>query len=193
VPLALPARARQKWKAGTGAALWKDLLAEAPVAFPAAWRLAASEQGIALLKGRLKPDAHADPKEVARLIARLDDDEFSVRQEATKQLARLGAGAGAALERALANSPSQEVKRRIKRLLARLEATESSPQGRRDLRAIHALELMRPVPAKGLLEALARGAPAGVRTRAARAALLRLEAQRRREKSAVPRTRRSAR
>ena len=104
--------------------MWADLAAEdAAKAYRAVWTLAVSTgQAIELLEGRLRPTPVRDPKRVARLIADLDSDEFETREAAMKELAKAGPGAAPALRKALAGSPSAEVRDRISQLLKRLGA-----------------------------------------------------------------------
>jgi hypothetical protein len=63
------------------------------------------------------PPEGATADRIARLIAALDDDDFAAREEATAELRRVGAPAEAALRKALAESPSAEVRRRARDLL----------------------------------------------------------------------------
>jgi hypothetical protein len=63
------------------------------------------------------PPDRATADRIARLIAQLDDDDFAVREEATAELRRIGPPAEAALRRALAESPSAELRRRARDLL----------------------------------------------------------------------------
>src|SRR5262249_42431694 len=84
--------------------LWGDLGGEDAVrAYRAVWALAsAAEQAVPLLRERLPrtaPTVTADG--VARLLADLDSDEFSVREKATVELEKLGRGVEAAVRKAL--------------------------------------------------------------------------------------------
>jgi hypothetical protein len=63
------------------------------------------------------PPLDSSAAEVERLIAQLDDDTFQVREAATAALKRLGAAAEPALRRALAQSPSPEVRFRARTIL----------------------------------------------------------------------------
>ena len=101
---------------------------------------------------RLQPTA-ADPKQIAGLIADLDDDRFQVREKATQQLARLGPSAAGALKQALAGRSSLEVRRRIEGLLEPLETTERL----RAWRAIEVLEYIGSTDAQEILETLSLG------------------------------------
>jgi hypothetical protein len=63
------------------------------------------------------PPDRATADRIARLLAELDDDDFAVREEASAELLRIGPPAEAALRKALAESPSAEVRRRARDLL----------------------------------------------------------------------------
>ena len=58
-----------------------------------------------------------DPAKAAALVARLDDDDFETREEATKELSAQGERAEGALRKAATESPSPEVRTRADRLL----------------------------------------------------------------------------
>jgi hypothetical protein len=153
-------------------ARWSDLArGDAEAAHRAIRELtAAPRQAMEVLKEHLRPVAAADPKEVARLIADLDGDDFDTREKAARELGKLGEGAEGALRKALADRPSAEVRRRIENLLSSLE-------GRQDLgilRGVEVLERLGTDDARQLLEALARGEPWARLTREAKAAAGRL-------------------
>jgi hypothetical protein len=67
------------------------------------------------------PEALADPKRLAQLIADLESNDFPARQKATEELESLGVLAIAALEKALAGKPALETRTRIERLLEKAE------------------------------------------------------------------------
>jgi RNA polymerase sigma factor (sigma-70 family) len=64
--------------------------------------------------------APADPERLARLLADLDSTSFAAREEATRELERLGEAAETALRESLKGRPSAEVRKRAEVLLARL-------------------------------------------------------------------------
>jgi WD40 repeat protein len=64
--------------------------------------------------------APADPERLARLLAGLNSNSFAAREEATRELERLGEAAETALREALKGRPSAEVRRRAEALLAKL-------------------------------------------------------------------------
>lgn len=69
-------------------------------------------------KSAVKPE---ELQTVNQLIAQLDDDQFAVRDRAMKELARLGTAVAPALNTALNNAPSDEVRRRLRSILASLQ------------------------------------------------------------------------
>jgi RNA polymerase sigma factor (sigma-70 family) len=159
-------------------ALWADLAGEdAPRAYRAIRVLvAAPGQAIPFLRKRLRPAAAPDPKQLARLIADLDDDEqFAVREKATRELEKLGRLARPALQQVLAGSPSPEVRRRVERALQRGEELVLSPEELRGWRAVEVLEHIGTADARDVLDRLGRQGPdTSLLCRDARAALERL-------------------
>jgi WD40 repeat protein len=128
---------------------------------------------LALLKERLSPIAK---ERLDELIRQLDDDEYEVRVRATGELQRYGAAAGPALRRALEGTPSAEVRQRATMLLKTLgDATITSADVLRTLRAIEVLERAASPEARAILEALAGGADAARETQEARLAIDRLK------------------
>lgn len=117
---------------------------------------AAPAQALPLFRKRLPAlGRELDRTELARWIAKLDDESFQVREQATRELAKAGEDAADVLRHALNNSPSAESKRRMEDLLSRLK--EGSDSRRlRFLRALEALERIGTPPAKELLRELAR-------------------------------------
>ncbi|MGH7225101.1 MAG: WD40 repeat domain-containing protein, partial [Gemmataceae bacterium] len=83
--------------------------------------IAAGDKGVAFLDGKLKQLPGPKPEELARWIAELDSDEFVVRERATSRLAKVGELARGALERARADRPSLEMRRRVEQLLKRID------------------------------------------------------------------------
>lgn len=122
---------------------------------------AAPAQALPFFKERLHPIDKQLDERLARLIAELDDDSFKVREQATRELASIGAEAADALRQALSNYPSAEVKRRIEDLLARLkkgghpERLRFRSERLRFLRALEVLERIGSPQAKELLRELA--------------------------------------
>ena len=142
-------------------------------------RLAASpEDPVELLRGRLRSAPRDDPgaRRVRRLVRDLDDDSFAVRQRAERELRHLGRPARGVLEEALRDRPTPEVRRRVERLLSALDRPGPDLALLRPLRAVEVLERSATPGARKLLEELASGEPDSDLTRAAKAALARLDA-----------------
>src|SRR5262249_53686745 len=120
--------------------LWADLAdADAGKAVRAMKGLRANgTHAVKLLKERLRPAAAPDPKKIARLIADLDQDDFTARESATKQLSELGELAEPALRAALNDKPSADKRRHLEDLLKRLDAS-NSPELQRGVRAVEVL------------------------------------------------------
>ena len=137
-------------------AAWKDLAdSDAGRAFRAMRTLSADRKlAPPFLRDRLAVSAEAG-RLVKRLIARLDDDDFSERERAEKDLGQLGLAAEASLRQALQNSPSAEVRMRMDRLTRLFEAEgEPSSEELRGLRAVEVLQAIGDAPAQQALETL---------------------------------------
>jgi RNA polymerase sigma factor (sigma-70 family) len=155
---------------------WRELLDEdGTQVYRTIWRLAADGASVSLLQKHLKPVPAVDAKQLARLLADLDSDDFSVRQKAASDLERLGEAAEPGLRKALDGKPSAEVRRQVTVLLEQLVEKELKGERLRSLRALEVLELAGTTEARQLLEALAKGEPGARLTREASAALQRLE------------------
>jgi hypothetical protein len=156
-------------------ALWTDLAnPDAVKAHRALWMLVlAGDRAVASLEERVKPVAVVPQEKLNRQIAELDSDRFDIRQAAGAELEKCVQAAEPTLRRALAERPSLEARRRIDGLLANLDAARS-PGRLREVRAVEALERMDSASSRGLLERIAKGAPAARLTRDAKAALERL-------------------
>jgi RNA polymerase sigma factor (sigma-70 family) len=103
--------------------LWADLASpDQTKATGAALALATTPQKtLALFRERLGP-VKADPPRVARLLADLDAEEFARRERASEELEYLEHYARPALEKALTGDLTPEARRRMQRLLDRLNA-----------------------------------------------------------------------
>lgn len=159
--------------------LWDDLArAKAPQAYKAMWSLAAfPARAVALLQKGLHPIPAENPARIRALVADLDHDTFRRRDEAARVLAQLGPQAEAELRRVLADQKtSVEARSRIEPLLKGLERwVVTEPEMRGALRGIWVLERIGSKDAQQVLKRLADGAPAARQTRAAKAALQRLD------------------
>jgi hypothetical protein len=156
-------------------ACWTALAGDSAArAYDAVWSLvAAPEQALPLLRQRLLSAPRPDAKTVASLIEDLDSGEYSVRQKASRELARLGEAAVPAVQQALEGKPPPEVRRRLQQQLD--QSRRWSGERLRDHRAIQVLEHIGTRAARVMLETLADGAPGVYRTEAARQALRRLQ------------------
>jgi dipeptidyl aminopeptidase/acylaminoacyl peptidase len=157
--------------------LWTDLGSDDPVrANRAVWLMAAvPRQTVPLLRERLAPAVPlADAKRIAQLIADLDAQKYVARERATCELERLGPLVQSDLHKALARAPSLEVRKRIERLLNKLQGPITSPETRQALRGIAVLQLLDTPEAQQVLEALAKGCPEARLTQEAKSAAERL-------------------
>jgi WD40 repeat protein len=160
-------------------ALWGDLAGpDASKAYRSIGKLAAAgRQAVLFLQSHLRPAGPLDPhqlKQVHQEIARLDNDEFSVREKAMRALVELGSLAEPALRQTLGNKPSAEVRIRVEQLLAKLPGPLRSPELLQGLRAVEALEQLGTPEARHLLTGLSRGAAENRLTQEAKASLERL-------------------
>jgi HEAT repeat protein len=172
---AVPTRPRTAKEAE---AAWADLAGADPVIERrAAWALArAPHEALPLLDKALVSQAPpaVNAKKLARLIADLDDDDFDVREAASKALGTIGRAAERDLRRALKEKPSAEARRRLEALLPPLDGGRFSPEHRRLLRAVEVLEDMGTPEAERLLKRVAKESPEADLSLAAEAALKRL-------------------
>ncbi|HEY7314949.1 MAG TPA: WD40 repeat domain-containing protein, partial [Gemmataceae bacterium] len=157
-------------------AWWNDLASEDAKRAGAAIAslLRKSETSVAFLRQRLRLAETPDEKRLMRLLADLNSDDFETREAASRELARLGQRAEAALQQALTSQPPLEVKRRIENLLDKLEPGPLPPETLRTLRGIEVLEHLGTAEARQCLDVLAKGAPQARPTGEAKRALDRL-------------------
>jgi RNA polymerase sigma factor (sigma-70 family) len=156
--------------------LWADLADEdAGRAYRAVWTLATTpDAAVALVGAHLKPAAAPDAERVHRLIADLNSDRFAVREAASRELQDSGSAVRPSLRRALESSLAPEARRRLQQLLDAPEAPPDTPEDRRGVRAVAALEMIGTTEACGLLEKLSRGVDDALLTREAKDSLRRL-------------------
>jgi WD40 repeat protein len=145
----------------TLASLWDDLASEdASLAYDAIGKLVtAADQCVPFLRSRMKPVAKPDEVRIASLIAKLDNDDFEIREKALEELAGLGEAALPALRKALSATTSLEVRRRAGLLLEPWDRPTPVPEQLRLLRALEVLEYIGTAEARAVLETLARGEP----------------------------------
>ncbi len=160
--------------------LWDALAGQdAAKARQALWTMvSAGGDSVAFLRTCLHPVASPISAEaIGRLVADLDSPQFTVRNKAHDQLARLAELAEPTLLEARKNQPSLEVRHRVDELLKVVADLRSRPTGDhlRNLRAAEILYQIGSPVAKQLLETLAHGAPSAMLTQQAQASLARLE------------------
>jgi hypothetical protein len=158
--------------------LWADLAGkDAGRADLAIRTLAASPtSALPFVRKHLRPVSPVDERQLTRLIADLDSDDFTMRRKAAANLEKLGESLLPAYRKALAGKPSLETRRRLEALLekATMAWWDASPQRLRELRAVEALELAGTKEAREALKELADGATGARLTEQAKAALTRL-------------------
>lgn len=88
---------------------------------------------------------------------------------------KIGEPAVPILRKTLEDGPSAEVRRRVTELLSKIGGAAPRGELRRSLRAIEALERIGTPEAKAVLQSLAKGMGGAMVTKAAQAALDRLE------------------
>ena len=133
------------------------------------------KETVALLDKQLRTVEPVKATVLHSLVHDLDDEDFKVRDRASRRLKELGEIAEPVLSKALEGKPSAEARKRIKELL---DTLDGSPTGERlrVLRAIEVLEMIDSAEARSVLKRLAGGASEAALTRQAKAALERLDA-----------------
>jgi WD40 repeat protein len=160
-------------------ALWNDLAGEdGAKAYKAINVLASTgDDTVALLRQHIKPVAPADPKVVEQHLEDLNSQKFGVREKANAELEHLGDLAALALQKRLQANPTLEMRQRMEKLVAKLNAPVQSPEMLQTLRGIETLERIATAEAALALGEIAKGADGHRVTEDARAALHRLERQ----------------
>jgi hypothetical protein len=158
------------------AALWEELAVEEGNRTSQARNalVQGRDTTVAFLQERLKGALLVDTEKLARYLADLESDQFAIRQKATEELEKLGNLAGPALLQILENKPPLEVRRRVERLLEKIDQRGFSPVQLRTLRGIEVLELAGTPEARRAIEALAKQKPQTLLTQDAQAAAQRL-------------------
>ena len=128
--------------------------------------IAAGDSATALLRTKLVAASEIREERISGLVADLDHDSFVRREKASKELEKLLPRVRPALENALAITPSLEVQRRIKSLLALRSLVVRDAEPLREIRAVQVLEHVATSGANGtrlsaidLTKNLAAGAP----------------------------------
>jgi hypothetical protein len=158
-------------------ARWTDLAAaQVPRAQRAVWELVESPAlAVPFLRKRLRAAPAATPGKLHQWIAELDDNRYRVRYQATRGLTGLGRWAAPALRRKLAGQKvSPEARRRMEGILKKLFRAPPTADQLQAVRAVQALELIRPAEARKVLADFAKGPRDALVTQEAGAALKRL-------------------
>src|SRR5262249_50098190 len=142
--------------------LWQDLASEdAPRAYRALWTLVAGADDCVPLLEAQKRVFLVDPEHVQKLLRDLNDNKFAVRERAHGELARMGKWIEGVLDVAQQNPPSEEVRRRVLKLLERLRVPGAITLAQERLRArrlMQVLEQSATGPTRELLDKLSRQA-----------------------------------
>jgi hypothetical protein len=154
---------------------WKDLAGDAAAGYAALGRLASSPgRAVPFLGKQLQSTPPEDARRIERLIADLDNEQFAVREQATRELEALAERAAPALRKAQAGKPSLEARRRLGALLDRLDGGNLAAETVRQIRTVEVLEAIANPEARRLLDQLAAGPPEMRLTQEAKAAAGRL-------------------
>jgi WD40 repeat protein len=140
---------------------WKELASpNATHARQSLWKLVAgAKQAVPFLKERLtSASLERSQRMIQSLIDQLGSPHLKDREKATAELAGLVHQAELALKKALVQSSDLEVRRRIERLLEKLEVPITDPERLRVLRAVEVLEQIGNLDAQQTLNSLAQGA-----------------------------------
>lgn len=130
-------------------------------AYHALWTLQAHPQQILPLLDRhlrqasTKSAPAVNPKRIPKLLRDLDDEDVRVREKASAELENQDEDTEAALRKALATTPSLEVRVRIECLLNKGRATHPVGERLRALRMLELLEHLGTAEARVLLKTLA--------------------------------------
>jgi hypothetical protein len=156
-------------------ALWTDLAKDnAGQAYQALWTLVtAPKESVPFLRDRLKPIAIADAAKTQQRIAELNNDKFTVRQAAAKDLEQMAGQVIVRIQKALKGNLPLETRRRLEQILNTISDVPGQ-ETVRTIRAIMALERIGSPEAQAVLESLAGGAPGARETDEAKATLERL-------------------
>jgi WD40 repeat protein len=160
--------------------LWAELAGGKDESARAVMKAAATpEEAIPFLKDRLRRAAVAEDR-ARRLITDLGDDDFHVREKASRELERLGPETAPVVQRALQDSPSPEARRRLRKALDKIKSSKGGDdfQARSVSLALAVLEEIGTPAARRALQELAKGPAGSTVTRDAAAALERLARRR---------------
>jgi WD40 repeat protein len=159
-------------------ACWDDLAADdAAPAYKAILKMASDPpRSVPFFAKNLQTVPAITDKVLGRLILNLGSDVFKVRDQAARELERLGEVAEPACREALGRPGSLELRRRLESLAEKYkqQARNPTPEFLRSLRAIECLELAGTAEARNVLMTISRGASRARLTLDAKSALERL-------------------
>ena len=157
--------------------LWCKLTGtDSATAYTALQRLALGDADVvALVRERLVAMDSTFPEQIQRWITQLDDEDYTVREQASLRLERVNREAEKPLKKALQRDCSPEVKRRLDELLERLK---DKPLPINEVRAVELLEQIGTVEAVEVLRCLAQKTGDDRLLVEAQLAIRRLEAKR---------------
>ena len=120
-----------------------------------------------------KPEADGPKPPVKESLLETGNNQFAVRESATKELEMLGEIAAPACRKVLEQKPAAEPCRRLEALLEKQSRERLNPSSERlrTLRAVEVLEHIGTPGARQVLETLAKGAPEARATQEAQASL----------------------
>ena len=148
--------------------------ADARKAYDALCTLAASPTGVSTyVINRIRSRFRYERDQVEKWIAQLDDDQFAVRENATRKLEEFGDRAEPDMQLALTRSSSLEQRRRVQLLLILLHTSAPPPDRIFAFRTVELLERIGTAEAREGLQMIAKESPKLIR-RNAEAALQRL-------------------
>jgi hypothetical protein len=162
ITVAEPLKARPSPKPLTAAdldRLWTQLASDGPSASDAVEALAgAPAQAIPFLRPRIQAAGPtADTKTIATLISKLDDESFTERETASRELQKLGLEVLPQLRRAAAEIQSAEVRQRAQELLEKLKKANLTSDQRRLQAVLNVFELIGSDEARKVLQDVVSG------------------------------------
>jgi WD40 repeat protein len=175
-PVKGPARPPIKLMPSQLEQLWQDLIStDVPTVYRAIWNAALlAKQLVPFLKDRLKQQVPVDRQRVQALIGDLNHEQVARRDKAGQDLERLGGLCEPMLRAAVAKAPSMDARRRLEKLVAKLDDPLPSPDTLQVLHMLEVMELANTTEARQVLETLSRETPPTRVTIEAQAALARL-------------------
>jgi glucose/arabinose dehydrogenase len=144
------------------AQLWEELASEdAARAFDAVVALAAGDgEAMEFLRKRIEVALHPDVKGLVELVGKLDSEQFVEREKAAQALVRMGPVVQGALQKALGNNPSPQVRAAIEDIAARV-TQKAGTEELRLLRSVEVMEMASSAEARAVLKELEEQWPAG--------------------------------